>query len=194
MFTLLLFLLLSSSSTKANECPYLNHLNTHRERSTERETAIQETINKAQIQALLNGYILISTEKGHTFYGQYTKSLYSCGSKTLETYFEYERMQGTYDSTWYAFTYHVKATEPPEEQRKQPYKSNATYKECMSNSWLKGFTCGTSSEFYEAKAQFERCVNSSCSLPIEGNSLSAELNRNRCERACPNFKLFQEKK
>ena len=95
------------SGKKGAKLRHITGFELSRERTVmERERAIKDKI--ALAESATRGQCELQERRGTTFYGAWVKRVFNCERDVLETYYEYERNQGTYDSTWYWFTYSIK--------------------------------------------------------------------------------------
>ena len=78
-----------------------------KEQSSENTTLIKAWLNESANQKIKQGYKLISDKTNPSDYGKYTEKLYIKGDVYFKTYYQYIRYQGTYDSTYYRYTYYV---------------------------------------------------------------------------------------
>lgn len=78
--------------------------------------AFLDESSQAKVQ---QGYVLVSDETNPADYGEYTEKLYKKGDMYFKTYFQYERVQGTYDRHSHQYTYYV---ETGSSSRKEQYQ------------------------------------------------------------------------
>ena len=87
--------------------------------SSDRSALIKAFLNEAKTSKKDDGYRYINSEKKTTDYGKFVKNIYSKGDSYFHTYYEYTRVQGTYNSTSYIYDYFI---EVGSKKRKERYK------------------------------------------------------------------------
>jgi len=78
-----------------------------KEQSRERSELIESFLAESTKSKLNNRYTLEENKKEQTTYGSFVKKTYRKGDMYFTTYYENERVQGTYNSTNYRFTYYI---------------------------------------------------------------------------------------
>lgn len=89
-----------------------------KEKSEENSALIKAWLSESAKEKIRQGYKSIHNKTRPSDYGEYTVKLYRKGDMYFKTYYQYIRFQGTYNSTYYRYTFYV---EVGSQKRKELY-------------------------------------------------------------------------